>query len=74
MEKIYNQGYEIIKREQVGNKEFLLGYNPKAPEPYVTWKNKIGEMNPYWGRYHTSKENALKNFNKRVKEEKECER
>ena len=26
----FNVGYEIIKTERVGNKEFVLGHNPSA--------------------------------------------
>ena len=38
MEKETNAGYEILKTVYVGNRKFVLGYNPKAPQPYVTWK------------------------------------
>ena len=74
MEIKSNAGYEIIRRERVGNKEFLLGYNSEAPSRYVTWKNNYGEMNPYWGRYFSDERSAIKNFNRRVKEEREIER
>lgn len=69
-----NAGYEIIRRERVGNKEFLLGYNPKAPSQYVTWKNNYGDINPYWGHYFSDERSAIKNFNRRVKEERGMER
>ena len=36
MEKETNAGYEILKTSYVGNRKFVLGYNPKAPQPYVT--------------------------------------
>lgn len=31
-----NQGYRIIERFPIGEKGFVLGYNPDAPNPYVT--------------------------------------
>lgn len=47
----FNVGYEIIKTERVGNKEFVLGHNPRAPEPYATWKRNVGTTDCYWGKY-----------------------
>lgn len=74
MDKEYNAGYEIIRRERVGCKEFLLGYNPKSPSPYVTWKNNFGTTDPYWGNYFSDEKSAVKDFNRRVKLEKGMER
>lgn len=70
----FNAGYEIIKTERVGNKEFVLGHNPNAPEPYVTWKRDVETKECYWGRYFTNEQRALNNFKKRVQEEKDYER
>ena len=70
----FNEGYEIIKIERVGNKEFVLGHNPNAPDPYVTWKRNVGTTDYYWGNYFTDEERALKNFKQRVQAEKNYER
>lgn len=33
------QGYTIIERKQAGTTMVVVGHNPKAPSPYVTWKS-----------------------------------
>ena len=60
MEKETNAGYEILKTVYVGNRKFVLGYNPKAPQPYVTWKypNRRGRNKAHIKlntEYHTEK-------------------
>ena len=74
MAKEINAGYEILKTSYVGNRKFVLGYNPKAPPPYVTWKSKATDNDYYHGHYFTDKGRAERDFNKRVKEEKSYER
>lgn len=74
MNKEFNAGYEIIKTEIVGSKKFALGYNPRAPQPYVTWKCKTADNDYYHGHYFTNENKALKDFDKRVKAEREPER
>lgn len=49
-EKRSNQGYEIIESCTIGSTELVIGYNPKAPNPYVCWYCKGGD-NYYWGCY-----------------------
>lgn len=44
-----NQGYTIIQKQRAGNKEFALGHNPNAPNPYVTWKCSVNQSDYYWG-------------------------
>ena len=39
--QIVHQGYAIIDRMQAGAVEFVLGENPRAPQPYVTWRHTI---------------------------------
>lgn len=50
METRINAGYAIVSEIVVGEFEFVLGHNPKAPSPFVTW-----EYSPrggyYWGHY-----------------------
>lgn len=74
MEKEANAGYEILKTSYVGNRKFVLGYNPKAPQPYVTWKSKANDNDYYHGHYFTDKGRAERDFIKRVREEKSYER
>ena len=74
MDKETNAGYEILKTVYVGNRRFVLGYNPKAPQTYVTWKCKANDNDYFFGHYFTDKNKAEKDFNRRVKEEKSYER
>ena len=32
------QGYTLIERKQAGEVMVVVGHNPKAASPYVTWK------------------------------------
>lgn len=73
-DKRYNAGYEIIQCKRVGNKEFLLGQNLKFPSQYVTWKNNVGELSPYWGHYFSDKKAAVRDLNRRVRDERGFER
>ena len=69
-----NQGYTIIDSELVGNNEIVLGYCPKAPQPFVTWERDVkndgqsGREDFYWGKYFVSEEYARRNFRERVDE------
>ena len=63
----YNAGYKIIKRVNIGEADILLGYNKSSMSPYVTWKTKAGETNPYWGNYFCDKLSAVKDFDRRVR-------
>lgn len=49
-EKRINQGYEIIDSRTIGSTEFVIGHNPKAPNPYVCWHCK-DSTDYYWGYY-----------------------
>ena len=53
MSERINGGYTIVQSVSVGNTEFVLGENPKAPDPYVTWECR-NETNYYWGHYFGS--------------------
>ena len=50
-----NQGYEIIKTVMLENgRGFVLGHNPVAPSPYVTWAcydDDKGQRQYEWGHY-----------------------
>ena len=73
MKKEINAGYKIIDRQRVGSTEVVLGYNPRAPEPYVTWKCRHGS-DYHFGHYFADKGRAEKDFKKRIREEKAYER
>lgn len=45
-----NQGYNIIERFHIGAQGFVLGENPNAPQPYVTWQCRTDVPNHFfWG-------------------------
>jgi hypothetical protein len=48
-----NAGYIITDSIHIGNAEFVLGVNSKAPAQFVTWECKDGN-NYFWGHYCTS--------------------
>ena len=72
-----NQGYVILESAEVGNKEFVLAENPRAPQPFVTWMRNMdndrerGGENFFWGYYFTDRDAAQKNFVSRVEDERE---
>lgn len=68
--QIVHQGYAIIDRMQAGAVEFVLGENPRAPQPYVTWRHIIGGASTdfYWGHYFGSYHKAKADLKNRAKE------
>lgn len=68
--QIVHQGYAIIDRMQAGAVEFVLGENPRAPQPYVTWRHTIGDAPTdfYWGHYFGSYHKAKADLKNRAKE------
>lgn len=68
--QIVHQGYAIIDRMQAGAVEFGLGENPRAPQPYVTWRHTIGDAPTdfYWGHYFGSYHKAKADLKTRAKE------
>lgn len=67
------QGYTVLDSETVGQVEFVLAENPKAPQPFVTWRRNL-DAEPtdfYWGRYFSEETDARLEFRKRVVEERQ---
>lgn len=66
--KRVNANYEIINSMVLENSfgnpvEIVMGYNEKAPSPYVTWEGRPGDENSFTsGHYFNSKEAALTDF------------
>ncbi|KKI51899.1 hypothetical protein [Christensenella hongkongensis] len=64
-----NQGYTILEKRCIGNTGFALGYNSKAPQPYVTWQFRRSTPHEYfWGHYYTDKSAAHKDYRRRIAE------
>ena len=60
-----NAGYTITDSIHVGNAEFVIGENPKAPSPYVTWECS-GGSNYFWGHYCSDRFGAVKDLLERA--------
>ncbi|MDO5432622.1 hypothetical protein [Eubacterium sp.] len=69
MNEEINQGYVITDRVHVDpDNAFVLGFNPKAPQPFVTWK--CGRNNYYCsGHYFNDQDKAISDLCTRVMEE-----
>lgn len=66
-----NTGYEITKSVLFDDdRGFVLGHNPKAPAPYVTWQfaQTQGKRDYFWGHYHGDGAKAEGDFKGRVKD------
>jgi len=62
-----NQGYKIIKSVEIRNEgRIVLGHNPKAPSPYVTWVQFTEERGFTWGHYFLRENSAWTDFLRRV--------
>jgi hypothetical protein len=70
-EKRIKNGYEIIERCAVGEKEIVIGHNPKALNPYVCWFCKDG-TDYYWGHYCNQLLTARKKMNERYEDAVSC--
>jgi len=69
-EKEIIQGYEIVERIEVGQKAFVLGHNPAAVQPYVTWVGRKDREGGYdWGHYTDTREAAQAKMQSRVTKE-----
>lgn len=56
-----NAGYAIVSNIVVGNRVFVLGYKPKAVQPFVTWEYSPRALIPgfYWGHYFSDENDAV---------------
>lgn len=64
------QGYTLLERRQAGEVMIALGYHPKAPQPYVTWKayehDNFQSFNH--GHYFSTREEAMADYFRRLSE------
>ena len=66
-----NQGYVIRRTILFDNKcGFVLGENPKAPNPYVTWRfnEQDGHRDYFWGHYHNEPDKAERDLHIRAED------
>jgi len=55
----------------VGQKQFVLGENPNAVQPFVTWQHLENRTGYDWGNYFISRDKALADLHNRVNKEHE---
>ena len=65
-----NANYSITDRIKVGKMTFVLGENPNAPSPFVTWQKMEGRSGYDVGNYMTDRESAVKDLHRRANNEK----
>lgn len=65
------QGYEVKGLVRIGGIGIVFAENPAEVRPYVTWRvNEFGHFKDYyWGHYFSDRQDALKDFRARVKDE-----
>lgn len=63
-----NEGYRIVSAVTVGNTEFVMGVNRRAPDMYVTWQCR-GGTDYFFGHYTNSDLKATRDLCERVLEE-----
>jgi len=63
-------GYTITERIKVGANTFVLGENPNAVSPYVTWQHIEGRAGYFWGHYFSNRDKALVDLSARVAKER----
>lgn len=69
-QKIVVQGYTIIERKRAGDTMVVVGHNPKAADPYVTWKAyKHSNFSSFeHGNYFSTLKSAMVDFYQRLAE------
>ena len=64
-----NENYEILNETVFGKKSIVLGYNPKAPSPYVTWKTSLDRYRGFdLGHYFSDLNEAYDDYKERCHE------
>ena len=66
-----NADYVIRRTILFDNKcGFVLGENPKAPNPYVTWQfnEQDGHRDYFWGHYHNEPDMAERDLHNRAED------
>ena len=66
-----NQGYTILESVDAGGVEFVLGENPKAVQPFVTWRcvDGGGPTDFTWGHYYNDYQSAKRDLMGRAQEQ-----
>ena len=64
----YNAGYRIVVRRPANDLVIVLGNNPRAPTPWVTWQaSRDTPTDYYWGIYRAERLDAVADLDTRAR-------
>lgn len=63
--------YMIVDKMVVGNKAIVIGHNPEAVQPFVTWVGLSCHSDYAWGHYYKNKRLANADYARRIFEERQ---
>lgn len=67
-EKVFNAGYEITQRIDLGDRQFVVGHSATAPSPYVSWEYFAERDSYYQGHYFLEEADATLDLFRRASE------
>ena len=67
------QGYTITDMMKIGDTTIVIGHNPKAPSPYVTWQAKSFREGYDLGHYFSDLGDAQYDYMRRYMREKQID-
>ena len=68
-DKIFNAGYEITQRIDLGDRQFVVGHSATAPSPYVSWEYFAERDSFYQGHYFQEEADATLDMFRRASED-----
>lgn len=70
MYKEMNHGYRIVSEYTVNKIAYVIGHNPKAPEPFAVWRTTHNRSGGYdIGHYFETYDEAFNDFKQRISDE-----
>lgn len=66
--------YMITDKMIIGDKAIVIGHNPEAVQPYVTWMARAGHSDYAWGHYYNNKRSANKDYAHRIFDERQYQK
>jgi hypothetical protein len=64
------QDYMITDKIEIGKTTIVIAHNPKAPNPYVTWRGHTERDGYDWGHYYNHRSAAEMDYRKRANDER----
>ena len=70
MYKEINEGYRIITDYTINRTAYVIGHDPKAPEPFAVWRTSYNRAGGYdIGHYFDTYDEAFADFKQRINDE-----